>query len=85
MYKPVRVSVLSAKDNVVEFRFKEKDPELVYACGSCGGQLFYIVANPQDKPGENVFAALHRCFRCNEIKDVYGLFTSDDGEVESDC
>lgn len=79
------MNVLSAKDNIVQFKFKEKEPELVYGCGNCGGQLFYVIANPQDVAGENKFPALHRCFRCNRVADIYGLFIDDNGEIESDC
>lgn len=71
---PVKVNVLPAKDNIVKFVGKPKVEPLVYSCGECGGQMFYVEANPTNKEGEDTYPCLHRCFKCNRIVDLYGLF-----------
>lgn len=66
------------KDNIVKLTFKEKKPSMVIQCGVCDGQLFYVEQNPQDYEDQGKFAAMHRCFRCGEVKDFFGLFWDND-------
>lgn len=59
-------------NEVIEFKMKPKEEPLVYSCGGCGGQLWYVEYNPSG----NDLPCVHRCFKCGSLRDIYQLFYS---------